>query len=292
MPFSSDLAAIIVRHALAEGANETAVAGLVLYRGGGDIPRQPVIYKPSICVVAQGRKRLFLGEESYRYDPNNYLINSLTLPIEAEVSGGSPQQHYLGLSLEIDPELVGNLILQMDQYQDHRHNVGTEDIIAATPLSDRLRQAFARLIELGDAPMDRDILCDSIKREIFYEVLKGPRGDLLRNCVRSHRGANRIAPVVHFIEQNFHRPLDIDVIADVAQMSTSSLHEHFKAVTSLAPMQFVKNLRLHRARALLLSGAKASEACYQVGYGSPSQFSREFRRLFGHPPKEVQAPNK
>lgn len=287
MPFDSDLAAIIARHAPAEGINETPVAGLVLYRGGGDIPRQPVIYRPSICVVAQGRKHIFLGDESYRYDADNYLINSLTLPIEAEVSGTSPQRPYLGLSLDIDPEPVGQLILQMDRHAARHRGSPAEGIVAATPLTGRLHQALSRLVDTILEPMDRDILCEGIKREIFYEVLKGPRGELLRNSIRSHHGANRIAPVVHFIEQNFHRPLDIEAIAGIAQMSPSALHEHFRAATSLSPMQFVKNLRLHRARALLLSGTKASEACYRVGYGSPSQFSREFRRLFGHAPKEV-----
>jgi AraC-like DNA-binding protein len=215
------------------------------------------------------------------------LISSLTLPIEAEVYGTAPGQAYLGLSLDVDPVLVSQLMLQMDAHDPAAAYARNPDILGATPITEHIRQGLARLVELTTNAMDRDILCEGIKREIFYEVLKGPQGGLLRNCVHKHNGANRIAPVVHFIEENFHRVLDIDTLSHVAQMSPSSLHEQFRAFTSLSPIQFVKNLRLHRARSLLLSGTKATDATYQVGYSSPSQFSREFKRFFGCSPKDI-----
>ena len=137
--------------------------------------------------------------------------------------------------------------------------------------------------------MDIRVLAPNLIREIYYEVLKGPHGKMLRNCVANHSGANRIAPVVHYIENNFHQALDIETIARFAGMSSSSLHEQFKQVTSMSPMKFVKSLRLHRAHSLLLSGSLASEASYSVGYSSPSQFSREFKRFFGETPRDIQA---
>lgn len=136
--------------------------------------------------------------------------------------------------------------------------------------------------------MDQEVLAPAIKREIFYEVLKGLHGNLLRNCVAHHAGANRIAPVVHYIEKNFQQPLDIDTIARYAGMSSSSLHDHFKQATSMTPMQFVKSLRLHQAHSLLLSGNPVSESSYKAGYNSPSQFSREFKRFFGNTPSDIQ----
>lgn len=289
MQLGMDLAASIARCTPNEGVNETCIDGLRLYRGHCDTPRQPVVYRPSICVVAQGQKRLFLGEHSFSYDTHNYLISSLTLPIEAEVSGTSPEHAYLGLSLDVDPGLVSQLIVQMDLHQHGGPAVKGAEIISCAPITPHLKQCLGRLVALTTNPMDRDILGASVKREIFYEVLKGPQGGLLRNCVSNHSGASRLAAVVHFIEANFHRSLDIDALTKIAQMSPSALHEQFKALTSLPPMQFVKNLRLHHARSLLLSGTTASDASYQVGYSSPSQFSREFKRLFGYTPTQSQA---
>lgn len=269
------------------GVHETPIDGLRLYRGDCDVPRTPVVYKPSICVVAFGQQRVFLGELAHTYDKDNYLINSLTLPIEAEVYGTAPGQAYLGQSLDVDSVLVSQLMLQMDAHNPAGTCAKGSNILGATPITEPLKQSLARLVGLTTQPMDRDILCEGIKREIFYEVLKGPLGGLLRNCVHQHNGANRIAPVVHFIEENFHRTLDIDTLSHVAQMSPSSLHEQFREFTSLSPIQFVKRLRLHRARSPLLSGTKATDASYQVGYSSPSQFSREFKRFFGCSPKDI-----
>ncbi|MDF2180608.1 AraC family transcriptional regulator [Neptuniibacter sp. CAU 1671] len=288
MPFKSKLAHSIDRFAQEEGANETPIEGLKLYRARNNVPRQPVVYKPSICALVQGHKRVYLGDQCYTYDPNHYLLNSLTLPIEAEVNDTSPEQPYLGLSLEIDTSMVSQLMLQMDAYNPAVQPAKRDNILAAAPLTSHLLHCLDRLVGMIESPQDYEILGEHIKREIYYEVLKGPQGALLRNCVANHGGAVRIASVIHYIEANFDQTLDIDTIASVAQMSPSVLHEQFKAYTSFSPMQFVKNLRLHQARTMLCSGTKASEACYKVGYSSPSQFSREFKRLFGHSPRDIQ----
>ncbi|MFW1678136.1 AraC family transcriptional regulator N-terminal domain-containing protein [Pontibacter sp. JAM-7] len=288
MLLRSHLAQSIATFAAEEGVNITSIEGLRLYRAKKDVPRKPVVYKPSICAVIQGHKQVFLGDQSFTYDPNHYLINSLTLPIEAEVNDTSPEHPYLGLSLEVEPNLVSQLILQMEDFPAIDNQNHSADILASAPLTDRLINGLDRLVKLLNNPMDYQILGESIKREIFYEVLKGPHGALLRNCVTNHGGAVRIASVIHYLEENFHQSLDINTIAGVAQMSPSVLHEQFKNYTSFSPMQFVKNLRLHQARSLLCSGTNASDACYRVGYNSPSQFSREFKRLFGHSPREIQ----
>ncbi|MBY4675035.1 AraC family transcriptional regulator [Marinobacterium arenosum] len=289
MVIDSDLGRAILRFADQEGVNPTSVDGFTLYRSATAMPRMPVVYEPSICVVAQGRKRIYVGEQAQGYDPDNYLINSLTMPIEAEVLDASAQHPYLGLSLTIDRNLVSQLLLEMDAQHGRAEHARSADIVSASALTERLLLSLIRLLDTLTDPMDRQILAPSLKREVFYEVLKGPHGHLLRNCVANHGGANRIAPVVHFIEQNYQRPLDIDTLARIAGMSPSSLHEHFKQVTSMPPMQFVKSLRLHRARAMLMSGNQAGEASYRVGYSSPSQFSREFKRFFGDSPSQVLA---
>ena len=289
MYYCSELAAVIARHCDQQGVNETAIEGLRLYFSRTDMPRTPVVYEPSICIVAQGKKQIHFGDYSRSYDPDNYLINSLTMPIEAEVMGACEERPYVGMSLRVDRTIVSQLMMEMDKIDGGSEVEEVREIISSTPLSERLQQNLLKLLDTLEQPMDRQILSPSLQREIFYEVLKGPQGPLLRNSVLNHAGANRIAPVVHYIEEHFHQPLDIEQISRFAGMSSSSLHEHFKQVTSMSPMQFVKSLRLHSARTLLLNGNQASEASYRVGYSSPSQFSREFKRFFGDTPRDVQA---
>ncbi len=287
---SSVLAEVVGSRCQQDGITETSVNGLRLYRSSMCTPRQPVVYTPTICIVAQGRKQVHVGNQTYGYDPDNYLINSLIFPMEAEVLDASPELPYLGLSLEIDNQIVGQLMLDMSRYDSDagiiRAGQNTE-LVSASSLNNQLLQQIIRLVELEQNVMDRQILGGSLKREIFYEVLKGPQGGMLRNCINNHVGAHRVAHVIHYIEQNYKKPLDIEMISSVANMSHSSLHDHFKEVTSMSPMQFVKSLRLHQARLLLLEGTSVAEACYSVGYSSHSQFSREFKRLFGESPKSL-----
>lgn len=283
-----DLAATVRRHVRRDGENPTDVPGLMLYTRQQSMSRVPGIYRPSICFVAQGEKRMYYGEHCRHYDPDNYLISSLMLPAEAEILDASPERPFLALILDIDRALISRLMIEMDARLPASTATLVSDICVSTPITDRLRDSLGRLLALLDDPLDCAILSPGVLCEIYYEVLRGPHGNLLRNCVRNDVRANRIAPIIHYIEENYHRPLDIESIARVAGMSSSSLHQYFKQATSMSPMQFVKSLRLHRARMLLLSGNSANAASYQVGYNSPSQFSREFKRFFGDRPSEVR----
>lgn len=287
MSNKSQLAEAIDIHCIEDGITETSIPGLKLYRSGTCINRRPVVYNPAICLVAQGHKKMHYGDVTCCYDTDNYLINSLTIPVEAEVLDASDEAPYLGLSLNIDSYLIGQLLIDMDQA--FAVNDVNNEVAVSTKVTDHLNSCLIRLLNCLDNEMDRKVLAPSLKREIFYEVLKGPNGDILRNCVANHAGSNKIAPVIQYIEDNFHTPLDVETIAKFAGMSPSTLHDRFKQITSMSPMQFVKSLRLHKAHSLLLSGNPASEASYQVGYNSPSQFSREFKRFFGDSPRDVQS---
>jgi AraC-like DNA-binding protein len=289
MTTRTGLASAIRRHIRHDGENPTAVPGLVLYTRQQAMSRMPGIYRPSICFVAQGSKRMYYGEYCRHYDPDNYLISSLMLPAEAEIRDVSPDRPFLALILDIDRPLVSRLMLEIDARLPGTAAPVTTDICVSTPVTERLRDSVARLLDLLDDPLDCAVLSPGVLCEIYYEVLRGPHGNLLRNCVRNDARANRIAPIVHYIEENYHRPLGIGAIARVAGMIPSSLHQYFRQATSMSPMQFVKSLRLHQARMLLLSGNPANAASYQVGYNSPSQFSREFKRFFGDRPSQVRA---
>ncbi|WP_434361912.1 AraC family transcriptional regulator [Parasalinivibrio latis] len=268
---------------------ETYVEGLRLFSTTGNYGPNPIVLKPSICVVVQGRKEIHIGDRQHVYDPESYLIHTVTMPVEAEVTQASVDCPFLGLSLSIDPLVVGQLVVEMDRQSAPDWQGNPMNITQSTPVTEGLYSSLERLVNVSEHHHDSSILAQNLKREVYYEVLKGPFGYMLRNCISNYAGANRIAPVVQYIEANFRKPIDIETIAAIANMSASTLYDHFRQVTTLSPMQYVKSLRLHEARSLLAGGQQASNVCYEVGYNSPSQFSREFKRFFGDSPKEVKA---
>ena len=276
------------RHTPQEGFNETAIDGLRLYRQDQPATEPfPVIYEPSICIIVQGSKRLVFGRRSILYDEGNFLVNALTLPLHAEMSEASPEKPFLGFLMRFDPLQVSTLVTELDGLVDWPESPMPE-IISACPLSEGISRANQRLIACLDDAMDRRILSAGLIREILYEVLRGPKGRILYEQALRGGKAHQIARAVAYIEKHFHQSLDVSTIAKQAAMSPSVLHQHFKRLTALTPMQYVQHLRLHQARTLLLAGHGAAQAGFEVGYNSPSQFSREFRRLFGVPPSRVR----
>ncbi|NGN96536.1 AraC family transcriptional regulator [Grimontia sp. S25] len=289
MEFASSLAKQVFEKVKGECGQPSEIEGLKLYASLEKVDLMPIVLQPSICFVLQAEKHVSTGKQTFVYSEDTYLINSVTRPVEASLLDVSQERPYVGFSLAIDQQMVGQLMMEMSPWQQETSSLPQRDFTQSTKMTPAIENVVARLLGLLDSPMDRDILAPSIFRELYYEVLKGPGGGLLRNCVSNHAGANRIAPVVHYIEQNFERNLAIEEIASVAGMSASTLHEHFKQVTTVSPMQYVKSLRLHKARSLLSSGYQVAEVCYEVGYSSPSQFSREFKRYFGFTPSEARS---
>ena len=281
------LARLIAERTPEEGVTESGLEGLRLIRLAGPVGPTPVVYEPSLCVVAQGAKIAHLGDETFVYDGDNYLVCSLTLPVVSEVPRATPGTPFLGLVLPIETQLVGRLLLEMDGHVDWPA-LAPEPSILAGPIDGELGQTMMRLVRVLDDPMDRKVLAPGLVREAVYRVLKGPVGHVLRDGVMRDGSAHRVARAIRFLENNCDRALDVEEIARHANMSSSALHHHFKRATTMSPMQFLKKLRLHRARLMLLSGRSAGETAFAVGYGSSSQFSREFRRLFGVPPTHVR----
>ncbi len=278
----------VVAHQAPEGGIvECAVPGLKLARITQPFLRTPVMYGPSLCIVAQGQKKAYLGDQVVTYDPDNYLVCSLTLPVDSEVPVASPDQPFLGAILKVDPQILGHLLVQMDKHVQWPRNAPAATMTTAG-FDPELREIFRRLILMNDNPLDLEVLAPGLVKEALYRVLQGPQGYVLRESVYRDSSTHRVAKVVRFIEENYRENLDIDALAQRAHMSSSALHHHFKRATQMSPLQFVKKLRLHQARALLLTGLSAGETAFEVGYGSQSQFSREFRRLFGVPPNQLR----
>ena len=268
-----------------EGFHTTVLDGVMLRRSDRSEPRTPVMYEPSVYFVASGRKKGYVGDRCIVYDANNYLVLSVPLPFEceAETANGEP---LLGISVRMDIDVISEVAASMNS-SIVRHSGDGVACVHATPLENKLSDALVRLLECLRSPVEATILGRSIKREITYRVLCGPRGEtLLAMLARSGEHA-RIHSVVRSIHARYSEPLTVPRLAAAVRMSVSAFHHHFKAVTSTSPLQYLKAVRLHKARMLILhDGLGAAVAADRVGYESASQFSREFKRLFGHSPTE------
>jgi AraC-like DNA-binding protein len=270
---------------LTEGKEElkTPVPGLLLFRE--EAPGEPRggLYIPSICMIAQGAKQVFLGKESFQYDAQHYLVTSLHLPTIIKVIEASKKKPLLGLRLEIDLHEVAQMMVDSHLPAPRVQHPGRG--MAVGKVTPRLAGAFERLLELLDSPEDIPILAPIIRKEILYRLLVGDQGPRLRLIATMGSQSNHIAAVVNWLNENYTEPLLVEDLARRANMSTSTFHQHFRSMTALSPLQYQKQLRLNEARRLMLvKGLDATQTAFEVGYESPSQFSREYRRLFGAPP--------
>ncbi len=261
----------------------TAIPGLSLFRQDEPTQAGSAMYEPSICLTTQGAKRVLLGDDTYIYDPHNFLITSVDLPTVVQIIKASREKPFLGLILKLDPREISQLMVDSNLPPPHPQQSSRGMAIGEVTLP--LLTAFQRLIGLLDEPKDIPILAPVIKREIFYRLLVGDQGMRLRQMASAGSQSQQIARAVDWLKDNFTQPLRIDHLATQVNMSTSTLHHHFRVVTAMSPLQYQKWLRLSEARRLMLTeNQDAATAAFQVGYESPSQFSREYSRLFGDSP--------
>ncbi|EHR7287907.1 AraC family transcriptional regulator N-terminal domain-containing protein [Vibrio parahaemolyticus] len=264
---------------------DTPISGLRFSRWTTPTPPTSYTHNPSICLIAQGRKRVLLGEESFIYDANHFLISSIDLPIIANIIEASEEQPYLGLIMELDLTEISQLIVdgELAFIQSKEAQKG----IAVGELSESLLDAFVRLAELLNEGQNIKILAPIIKREIFYRLLMSEQGTRLHQIVTAGSHSHQIAKAIDWLKNNFVKPLSVGDLASYTGMSKSSFYTHFRSMTSMTPLQFQKKLRLSEARRLMLTeNLDAMAATFKVGYESPSQFSREYSRLFGAPPSK------
>ncbi|ALM69395.1 AraC family transcriptional regulator [Vibrio parahaemolyticus] len=264
---------------------DTPISGLRFSRWTTPTPPTSYTHNPSICLIAQGRKRVLLGEESFIYDANHFLISSVDLPIIANIIEASEELPYLGLIMELDLTEISQLIV--DSELAFTQSKEAQKGIAVGELSESLLDAFVRLAELLDEGQNIKILAPIIKREIFYRLLMSEQGTRLHQIVTAGSHSHQIAKAIDWLKNNFVKPLSVGDLASYTGMSKSSFYTHFRSMTSMTPLQFQKKLRLSEARRLMLTeNLDAMAATFKVGYESPSQFSREYSRLFGAPPSK------
>jgi AraC-like DNA-binding protein len=283
-PILSAVNAYIERQGGGEGLFPTPIESFNIVRLCQELLPMRGLYRPSLCVVLQGEKELRIGEDVLRYGVMECLVVTVDLPARGRVVRASRETPYIGVTVEFDVAVMREVIEQVDAPDGAASDVGPGLFVGK--VDEPLAECLARLVRMLDQPKSIQILYPMVMREIYYWLLSSPNGHQLRRLALPGSNIERVVKAIALLHTRFAETISGEQLAKAAQMSTSSFHQHFKAMTSMTPLQFQKQLRLLEARRLMVSeAAKVAEAAYQVGYESPSQFSREYTRTFGLAPK-------
>ncbi|WP_286237910.1 AraC family transcriptional regulator [Neptuniibacter halophilus] len=278
------LADRIARWTAGQERFDTPIAGLSLHHWRHKTEPESYMLPPSICLIGQGRKRLLLGEEEFCYDKHQFLITSVDLPVMTHITEASEEAPYLGLTMEMNTRVITQMLVEQ-KMADSRVGKGQPGV-AVSQITPSLLAAFIRLLDLLEEPENLAGLAPLIQQEIYYRLLVGEQGPWLRQIVSAGHHGYRMSRAIEWLKSNFKKPVKVEELAEKAGLSLSAFHSHFRSTTAMSPLQFQKRMRLNEARRLMLTEhLDASSAAFEVGYESPSQFSREYSRLFGAPPK-------
>ena len=278
-----DLKTEIARFATTDGFHTTAIPGLTLMRLSH--PTEPAhgLIQPTLCIVAQGRKRTITGDRALSYDAANFLVVSADTPIIGQVIEASPEAPYLCLKFDLEPSAITELLIEIGGIGGGAAEADAS--VSVSPATPDLIDAATRLVRLLASPHDIRVLFPMLRRELFYRVLQTDQATRLQQIAVAESRLQQVNRAIGWIKSNYRDSFAIEQVAAEARMSPSSLHVHFKAVTAMSPLQYQKQLRLQEARRMMLAEAvDAATAGHRVGYDSPSQFSREYARTFGAPP--------
>ena len=278
-----ELAALIDKYSNGDGLHQTAIPKLVFAKSTENTLPNCVLYEAALCLIVQGSKKAMLEEDIYRYNSGKFLVVSVDLPVRGQVVEASKEKPYLALAMSLDAGQLSELITQTGKKISSNEN--TRRGLLVEESDDVLTDSILRLVRLLDTQHDIPLLAPMMMREIYYRLLNGPYGDTIAQIALSGSNMQKISKVISMIKTNYNQPIKIEEMAGLANMSPSSFHSHFKAVTAMSPLQYQKRIRLMEARRLMLTEVQdAATASYRVGYESPSQFSREYSRMFGAPP--------
>lgn len=268
-----------------EGYNLTALPDVRFLRSDRPLARTPVLYDPGIVIVCQGAKRGYFGDKTYIYDQQHYLAVSVPVPFVMETDA-SPEYPLLAIYLHLNFQLAADLLIEMERHGVPNPSESPESMMSS-PMDPALRLSVLHFLQAMGNPLDAAILGPALLREIYYRVLSGTQGNAMRAALAMQGQFGKIGKALRRIHATYASHLDLNQLAEEAGMSVPTFHSHFKSITQTSPMQYVKSTRLHQARLLMVrQGMTAAVASQSVGYESPSQFNREFKRLFGLPPAE------
>ncbi len=267
-----------------QGRFDTGMPGVNLVRSFQTIMPVPNMYRPSLCVVFKGAKEILFGGTTLNYTEMECLIVSVEIPAIGRMVGATPSSPYLGMTIEFDTAILRDVMQQLAS--PPVPSTASSSCVFVGKVDEPLTECLTRLVRLMQNVEAIPVLFPAIMRELYYWLLTGPYGPEIAKLALPETHAERVARAINFVRDHFNEPLRVEQLAEVARMSPSSFHHHFKTMTSMTPVQYQKQLRLLEARRLMLSDAtNVSEAAYQVGYESASQFSREYTRSFGVAPK-------
>ena len=284
-PHLAEMTTLVAALAPEEGMTPSLLDGVAFGRSNRSLPRTPALYEPCILIVCQGRKRGYFGDQVMDYGANQFMVASVPMPFESETFA-TPEEPLLVMKVKLDLGMVADLVLALDAAGDS--GVVAESLVSA-PIDAPLGESVVRLLRALRSPLETRLFGASLMREVCFRVLTGPKGPALRAALAQRGHFGQIAKALHRIHVDFHQRLDIDTLAQEVHLSAAAFHAHFKTVTATSPIQYLKATRLHKARLLMIQdGVSASRASSRVGYESASQFSREFKRLFGRTPVEEQ----
>lgn len=277
-----ELRTLISRHAGTDYRPTGQMQNVMLAESRAEVDPCPYVVEPVFSVIVQGSKRLDVAEQSISYGVGQYLVVAVDMPVDAFVVEASKAVPFLGFGLTLRSEAIANLLLDVGTL---RSTLDERVAMAVGDLQDDLLEPIVRLVRLFDRLSDIPILAPAIEREILWRLLNGPNGNLVRQIGLADSRLSQVGRAIRWLRSHFAERISVNRLAEVAGMSVTSLHRHFRLITSLTPIQYQKQLRLHAARARIMTAKEdVAEVGYAVGYDSPSQFSREYRRLFGNPP--------
>lgn len=280
------LAESIAKRTVGNSDIPSAIAGLTLFRRETPMPPTLCLVETSIVLAIQGEKQMLVAGKSYPYNAGRFLITSLDIPANSQVLKASHEKPCLGLAFRLNLCIMAELMAQESVHPAVLRSAGDAPGIGLGTVTAALLEPFKRMIDLLDEPQSIPVLAPLIEREIHYRLIHSDQGECLRNIASVGSQGHRIARAINWLKANYCQPLRIEELAAHVQMSPSSLYQHFRQLTALSPLQYQKWLRLNEARRLMFSeGMNAASAGFQVGYESPSQFSREYTHLFGAPPR-------
>lgn len=287
----AELIALVKKNTPEVGMNLTALPNLELYRETEPHKPKPLLYKPFFVFLAQGKKQSVLDNITYKYDAGHFLTTLAPMPVECQVVEASLEKPLLAIAILLDRQRILNMLMKMDQMEQapaRQDKVNPSGIFTAT-LNDKLLDAVIRLLETLDSPTEAAIVGEAIIDEIYFRILRHEQGGTLPYLLQQRGQIQQIARAVDYVHQNLSKVVSVDELAELVNMSSSVFHRKFKEVMHLSPVQYAKQVKLNKAQARILEGMGVSEAGYMVGYNSPAQFSREYKRLFGVAPSSARA---
>ena len=289
---SAELLQQLIHKALAvlpsDGFVKTALPSVGIFRQSSESYCDSTIYKPCLVLTLQGQKDLNFGDKVKTLAAGQCLITSVDLPVVSRIVGATPDKPYISILFEVNESQVASLVSELGS--QHRSGGSFDsDVVSITPANTETLAVLSRALDLLENPKDLAVLGPMLEREMIYRLLQSEQGERLRHVCISDSAGDKVLKAVRYLNEHFHQTVRVEDLASQVNMSVSSLHSHFKAVTSLTPLKYQKQLRLHEARKMIMRSTEVSAAAYQVGYESASQFSRDYSQLFGAPPSKDRA---